>query len=329
MNILENALTDTVSVAEPDVVGPLAVFPLIGTQRPALRYLAFAQAVARGVSVRELPEDASVNALLVANPLEQPVLLYEGEEVLGAQQNRTIDDSGLVPPGMELQVPVHCVEAHRWDASRSGEAFAPAPQVAYPDFRRAKSELKRQRQHAAVRASAEQGAVWSMVAEKAQRHGVASPTAALHDVFERRREQLSALAGAVAVRPGQVGMLAAIGGRFVVVDYISDPGAFAALHAPLVQGYALDAVESKETDPPTLSGAGFFLEALCDVDPVRTEGLAPRTVGLGKLVRVDSPHAAGTALVHDGERIALTAFAHRPRPSARVRRPSRRRPRPN
>ncbi|RKQ90904.1 hypothetical protein C8N24_0719 [Solirubrobacter pauli] len=329
MSTLENTLADAVSVGEPDLVGPLAVFPLIATQRPALPFFAFAQAVARGVSVRELPEGASVNELLVANPLEQPVLLYEGEEVLGAQQNRTIDDSVLVPPRAQVRVPVHCVEAQRWDASRSGEAFAPAPQVAYPDLRRAKSELKRQRQHAAVRASAEQGAVWSMVAEKAQRHGVASPTAALHDVFERRREQLSALAAAVAVRPGQVGMLAAIGGRFVVVDHVSDPAAFAALHAPLVQGYALDAVEIKETDPPTLADARGFLEALRDVDPVRTEGLAPRIVGLGTRVRVDSPHAAGTALVHDGERIALTAFAHGPRPSARVRRPSRRRPRPS
>ena len=41
----------------------------------------------------------------------------------------------------------------------------------------------------------------------------------------------------------QVGMLAAIGGRFVVLDYVSDVEAFAALHDPLVAGYALDALE--------------------------------------------------------------------------------------
>jgi hypothetical protein len=50
-----------VTVADPDVVGPLAVFPLIAAQPRTLRYQAFAQG---GVTVHEL-EEASVNDLLV------------------------------------------------------------------------------------------------------------------------------------------------------------------------------------------------------------------------------------------------------------------------
>jgi hypothetical protein len=45
---------------------------------------------------------ASVNDLLVLNPTDVDVLLYEGEEVLGAQQNRTFDVSVLVPAGISL-----------------------------------------------------------------------------------------------------------------------------------------------------------------------------------------------------------------------------------
>ena len=50
----------------------------------------------------------------------------------------------------------------------------------------------------------------------------------------------------------QVGMLAAIGGRFVVLDYVSDVEAFAALHDPLVAGYALDALDARPPTPPSL-----------------------------------------------------------------------------
>ena len=178
MTALTSNLTATVTVADPDVVGPLAVFPLIAAQPRTLRYQAFAQG---GVTVHEL-EEASVNDLLVSNALDVPVLLYEGEEVLGAQQNRTFDVSVLVPAGTELQVPVSCVEAQRWEGGRHGEAFTPAPQTAYPELRRAKSERMRGRLAAGEEARADQGAVWSMVAAKAQRHGVASPTGALHDV---------------------------------------------------------------------------------------------------------------------------------------------------
>ena len=55
-----------------------------------------------------------MNDLIVVNPTDNSVLLYEGEEVLGAQQNRTFDISVLVPAGSKLTVPVSCVERGRW-----------------------------------------------------------------------------------------------------------------------------------------------------------------------------------------------------------------------
>lgn len=80
------------------------------------------------------------------------------------------------------------------------------------------------------------GEVWRKVAATAGLHGVNSATGAMHDVFERHREQLDAVGRAVEVHCSQVGMLAAIGGRFVVLDHVSEVEAFAALHGPLVQG---------------------------------------------------------------------------------------------
>ncbi|MDA0171816.1 hypothetical protein OJ998_22140 [Solirubrobacter taibaiensis] len=319
MTALASNLTATVTVADPDVVGPLAVFPLIVTHPRTLRYQAFAQG---GVTVHEL-EEASVNDLLVSNALDVPVLLYEGEEVLGAQQNRTFDVSVLVPAGTELQVPVSCVEAQRWDGGRHEEAFTPAPQAAHPELRRAKSEQMRERLAAGQEARAEQSAVWSMVAAKAQRHGVASPTGALHDVFDGHRDKLTALSSRIVARPDQVGMLAAIAGRFIVVDHISDPAAFAALHAPLVQGYALDAVEAKETDPPSTDNARQFLRGLSEAE-VGFDARMNTTVGLGTLLPVVLPIASGTALVNRGECITLTAFAA-DQPRTHIRRPSQRR----
>jgi hypothetical protein len=79
------------------VHGPLAVFPLFGPP-PVLEYVAFADGCARGLLVDQLADGASAGDLVVVNPTEVAVLLYAGEEVLGAQQNRTFDVSSSCRP---------------------------------------------------------------------------------------------------------------------------------------------------------------------------------------------------------------------------------------
>ncbi|MGO9792427.1 MAG: ARPP-1 family domain-containing protein [Solirubrobacteraceae bacterium] len=211
-----------ITLAEPSIVGSLAVFPLIADRSPSVRYVAFAEAVQQGATGKEMGGGGSVNDLIVHNPLDVQVLLYEGEEVLGAQQNRTFDVSALVAARSVLQVPVSCVEAGRWDGARHDESFVPAPQTANPRLRRMKNTHARASLAAGMEVRAVQGEVWREVADTAGRHGVNSRTGAMHDVFERRREQLDTVARAVEMHCSQVGMLAAIAGRFVVLDYVSE-----------------------------------------------------------------------------------------------------------
>ncbi len=174
------------SMRAPDVHGLLAVFPLFGPA-PRLEYVSFSQGRASGVSIKELEGGAAVNDLLVINPSGTAVLLYEGEEVLGAQQNRTFDVSVLVGAGTRLHVPVSCVEAGRWDGRRHDESFDVAPQAAYPSLRRMKNTASRAHVAAGMAPRADQGAVWNEVARKSARMAVASPTGAMRDIYDDRR----------------------------------------------------------------------------------------------------------------------------------------------
>lgn len=47
-------LAAPLTVGEPDVVGPLAVFPLITGAEPSVRYVSFAEGRQKGVSIKEL-----------------------------------------------------------------------------------------------------------------------------------------------------------------------------------------------------------------------------------------------------------------------------------
>ena len=231
---LHDHLVEPLRLGDPDVHGPLAVFPVFGPA-PRAGYVSFAQGHAAGAAIKELEHHAEVNDLLVLNPTDHAILLYEGEEVLGAQQNRTFDVSVLVAAHSQLQVPVSCVEAGRWDGGRRDESFSPAPQAAYPSLR----NMKNRAAHASVAAGrgprAMQGEVWAEVADKSQRMNIASATGAMHDIYDGRRDRLEECLSTIALHDGQTGSLVLIGGHPAVLDHVSRPEVFAALHAPLVR----------------------------------------------------------------------------------------------
>jgi hypothetical protein len=321
-----DTITSAFTLGEPQVAGPLSVFPVFGPE-PRLAYRAFAQATELGAFVKELDRGASVNDLLVENPTDLALLVFEGEEVLGAKQNRTFDVSVLVAAGIRVELPVSCVEARRWDPWPADETFDVAPQAAYPGLRRLKRARANARAAAGVAARPDQGEVWNEVGNRLALHGVESTSGALDDLYSERRPDLDELAKAITQVDGQLGALAEVGGRPVALDLVSRPDAFASLLPRLAQGYALDALVEPGDARPDRDAASGFLRAALD---------APRlhlpTPGVGHGLAIGGDGVVGSGLEHEGELIQLSAFPAEdlPRESrhpaiAPIARPSRRR----
>lgn len=315
-------LDGPIKVGEPDVAGSLAVFPLFGPSA-RLEYQSFVQGSAHGVAIKELAGGASVRDLVVLNPTDLPVLLFEGEEVLGAQQNRTFDMSVLVPARSTLEVPVSCVESGRWDGSRCDESLAPAQQAAYPSLRRLKNEAVLAQVESGAEARADQGAVWAEVDHKLDVLAASAPTRAMDDGYEHRRRDLDELTAACSPKPGQTGMLVAIGGAFVVLDRVSRPDVLTTLFGPLVQGYALDALGAADHNAPSVDEARAFVGRVLGAGTTERDG-----IGLGREVRHSNDETTGAGVVCANELVQLSVFAGASVPVAngsRIRRPSRRR----
>jgi hypothetical protein len=306
MNALRQAVRDAApyTLGEPQVAGPLAVFPVFGP-RPRLEYRAFVQAAELGAFVKEVESGAVVSRLTVENPTDLPLLVYEGEEVLGAQQNRTFDVSALVPAGERIAVPVSCVEQGRWDHARHGEPLRPSPQAADPSLRR----TKRARANAAGRV--DQHEVWAEVSGRLAEHGVRSDSAAMSDLYESRRGEIDPLSRAIHHLDGQVGAVACVSGLPVALDLVSRADVFAALLPRLAQGYALDALGGTTPKPDPWQAVYFLRSALA---PPRRER---RTAGLGRAFVLGTRAPVGAGLEHEGELIQLAAF---PAAAARRRR---------
>jgi hypothetical protein len=320
-----HTITQQLSIGDPQIAGALAVFPVFGAE-PGLEYRAFTQALELGAFVKELDEGAAVRDLLVENPTDLPFLVYEGEEVLGAQQNRTFDSSTLVAAGARLNVPVSCVERGRWEGRRFSERMTPSPQAADPSLRRAKRESANLSAAAGFEARADQDQVWDVVDDRLAAARVTSQSAAMSDLYEDVSDDLDDIVAGVCHKHGQIGAVVQVGGRSVVLDLVSSPDVFAALLPRLARGYAMEArvLDAVQSDP---DGALGFARSACHAPRSRQA-----TAGMGEGFGVVAPEIAGSGLTVDGELIQLSAFprddaTHRVQlAQGRIARPARRRP---
>ena len=307
------SLTQTIQLGEPTEHRGITIAPLFPRQSPRATYLTLDEAMAAGLCVEEVSDAGSVPELLVANPTEQRVLLLDGEELIGAKQNRILNVSVLVAPRSDLRIPVSCVEEGRW--SQRSASFESAPHTAHPELRRRKAERLR---GAPMALGSAQGEVWDEVRGKLDRLGSPSPTGAQSDAFAARRADLSTLAGAFPLTPGQSGAIVGLRGRVVACDLVSLPSAFSRLYPKLLAGYLLDAIECLDAPATDRQAIEGFLAAL---DWAR---LARRpSVGLGEDLRLTGTGVVGSGLELEGELIQLSAFPSEGRVT-RIARPSRR-----
>lgn len=288
-----------IQLGEPVERRGLVVAPLFPRCRPSAEYVTLEEAVPHGLRISEVDEAGSVPELLVENPLDANVLLYDGEEVTGAKQNRILNLTVLVGARSATKIPVSCVEQGRW--SRQSRHFAPAPHASYPALRHRKALAL---EAAPMMRGAAQEVVWDEVSEKSTRNRVHSPTGAHADLFEARQEELAALRKVFPLQPGQSGSIFTTGGQFVL-DYVSRPEAFALFYPKLLDGYLLDGIERLDGKPAGEEELESFLAATQEARRKRSPSAA-----LGEDVRLNGAGIIGSGLELEGELIQLSAFAH-------------------
>ncbi len=308
---------DTFQLGEPVEHRGIVVAPLFPRRDPVAAYVTLDEALPRGLRITETSDAGSVPELLVENPTGDNVLLYDGEELVGAKQNRILNVSVLVGAGAKLPIPVSCVEQGRW--SRRSDSFVAAPHVSHAHLRRRKAESLAAQPLARGLA---QGDVWDEVREKQSRMGVLSRTAANRDTFEAHASRLQALEQAFALAPGQCGAVLGIGDD-LCLDVVSRPDAFALLWPKLRAGYLLDAIERLDGRATSGERVAAFVDEVGAVSTTRGP-----SAGLGEDLRLRSSHVVGSGLELDGEVIQLSAFTSADggaRAFGRIARPSRRR----
>ena len=281
----------------------LSVTPLLTSVGNEPDYLTLDEALARGeVRVTETSEAGEVPELRLDNRADQPVLLVDGEELVGAKQNRVLNLTILAPPKATITIPVSCVEAGRWahsspEFSTKGRAFYAAGRA------RKASHITESLRSSGTRRS-RQGEVWNDIAEKCGRMQSHSATDAMACLFEDYGDQVDEYVQAIQPTVGQVGAVFAINGQVRGVELFDFAATLRKLYPKLVRSYALDAVDEQSHGSAT-SGPSpeQFVKAVASA-----EASTHPAVGEGTDVRLSGPHLSGGALEARGRLVHLCAF---------------------
>ncbi len=239
-------LLQSLSIGTPVTAGNLTLFPLLSSGAGPARYRLLDESLDAGLAeVTEVSDGGSVPELHFRNKSDTDILLVDGEELVGAKQNRVLNLTLLVGAGQQVTIPVSCVEAGRW--AWQSRRFASGRRKLHARARRDKMRgVSPSMRESGQRARPDiQSAVWSSVQAKMTHFGVASATASLHDVYEATESDLAPVREKFTAQPDQVGAAFAVDGRLVGVELFDAPATLARLLPKLVDSYAFDAFEHR------------------------------------------------------------------------------------
>lgn len=292
MQILQDLL-DTITVGAPQAFEEVQVFPLFSSlgDSPAT-FMQLDEALEQGLAeITEVSDGGSVPQLSVTNKSPRDIIIYDGQQLIGAKQNRIVNVTVVVGANSTLPIPVSCVEQGRWRYTSRG--FSSSANFSYPSLRRSTHSDVTRSKETYGRSDADQSKVWQNISAKMRRMNVASDTAAMSDIYQSQAPDTAAFDAAFKVAENQIGYMAFIKGGFAGSDLFTSAAVCRGKMEKLLSGYYLDSRD-----------AGVAFEKI-GIDEILREVRAAEhrefdTVGKGKERRFDAAHVQGAWKEVDG-----------------------------
>lgn len=303
----------------------LTIFPVIAEEDRELPFQLLADALASGILTIGEKNGGEVPLLLAQNQGLAPVLILDGEQLIGAKQNRMTNRSILLPPQSITEIPVSCMEQGRWH--HVSENFSPAPQHAPTKVRRKARETEVRASYDAESAprdrargpggrasgrtshrdlAAAQGDVWNEIREMEDKLGHRSDTGAMDTLYESRRPQMRNWIREYPLVERQIGLVAFMGEVPLGMDAVGSPALFERIRERILTGYVMDALEwwmpGGRLQPVAAKTAERFVASVITSDRIESD-----SVGMGEY-RILRGEVLGGELIERKQVVHLSAF---------------------
>jgi len=303
-NILKDILQN-ITLGDPLLYKNMAVFPIISGELTDLNYLTLDEALEQEkITFEEVSEAGRINCIKAINKGPEMVLILDGEELVGAKQNRIINVSILVPGKTTLEIPVSCVECGRWSyrgrdfRSKREHAFYRLRSDYYEDIQRS---LKERGEYAT-----DQGKVWNYIRAGARAHSVHSPTMAMSDVYEHTTHSWQEYVSSFRPIKGQTGFLVMLNGVVAGIELFGKSETLKKVFEKLMKSYAFSAMDASKPSQKYTFAKETAIEFIKAINSSEME--TRPSIGLGEDIRFEEKDLIGAALVFEENPLHICAF---------------------
>jgi hypothetical protein len=304
MNTLIVNLLDKMQTGELQSFKNMTVVPFFYKNGNKLEYVTLDEALNKNfIEIKEISEGGSVPELFVENKSDVRVLLLDGEELIGAKQNRILNATILLDIHSKTTIPVSCVEQNRWSYK---EKHFSSSEYSMPNSSRSmkmssvKNSLER-----GDNFLADQRQVWNEVERFASEAKVNSATNAMHDVFENKKNEIDNYMNHFRKLEGQNGFIVFINDKPAGMEYISNETAFASLFNKILKGYAMDALIDNRA--PNKADFAVMLNDFTGKIK-KSEDKEFKSIGLGFDHRIETADITASILIAEEEIVHFSAL---------------------
>ena len=297
----------SLNLGEPQQLDAYTIYPLcVAEAGPDPNLLLTHQAI--GAQVLEILEkgEGEVQELEAVNKGDKPVVILEGDTLVGCKQNRVVARSVILGHGGKVAIPVGCMEQGRWD--RASGAFGSGKTRMSPSVRSASiREVREAKKAGQAKTSVDQSRLWEDVQHCIEYCGAEAPTSDYHAVIDEESVEAIERLRALETQPGQVGVLVMANGTFLGLELAGHPNTWNELAERTLPTILMDrGWAAEDTDQPPTPGldAAAWLSRIQKAPVTLTPGLAQ-----GTEIDVEDGELAGSGLWHDHQLVHLAVFA--------------------
>ncbi|MBF0520634.1 MAG: hypothetical protein HQK92_13035 [Nitrospirae bacterium] len=287
----------------------LTLYPLSSSINNNNDYLTLEDAINSGkFLVTEINDSGSVPELKVLNLLNENVLIIDGEELVGAKQNRIVNASLIISKNSEQIIPVSCVEENRWEYK--SKTFSASENYLYSSLRKKKScsILNNLRNNASY--TSNQREIWADIEKKSNSQTKRKISKSMEAIYAAQKQELNNYEKAFNFEEGDyVGFIALVDGKIAGCDIFSSKTVFSKVFKKLLRSYILDCINTDGVEADFIKyDMDNIRKFIQKINKLKKEEYDSK--GLGKDIRFINKNVSGYALVNDNEAVHVAVFQH-------------------
>ncbi|MGA2403371.1 MAG: DUF6569 family protein [Syntrophobacteraceae bacterium] len=309
---IQDIIPASISLGNLQCVHGLGVIPIIAEEIPAIPVLEpLESALERGLArITETSPAGEVPFLMLENTDDRPIIILDGEEVVGGKQNRIINTTLVIPANTRVKIPVSCIQAGRWRDERAD--FESAGSV----FRARSRAAQMATVTANVRESgsfrSDQGAVWDEVSASLHELGVQSSTSDFREGRERVANRLAEFVEAIRPIKNQIGSIFISAQGILGLELLGTPVLFSQLCDKVTRSFAFEALNAPDLNGASTQAAKEWWDTI--LKSPFTQHSSPAA---GEDIRVGTEDLIGSGLIWNNVVVHFSCFPNARRPRQR------------